>query len=125
MTDALAPPLILIIDDEDYFTELIATTLNLDGYTTTMAFNGQTGLELARSVPAKLLIVDIMLPQQSGLELVEQIRALPRHVRTPIILMSAGVVPAWLPPHTVFLPKPFDIGALLDLVARLVWQGGR
>ena len=55
-------PSILVIDDEDYVADMIATILRLEHYAVYVAYNGRAGLELARQHPLDLVIADMMLP---------------------------------------------------------------
>ena len=109
-------PAVLVIDDEDYVADMIATALGLEGYTVHVAYNGQDGLERAQSMVVDLVIVDIMMPYMSGEDLAERLRAEPHLRSVPIIMISAGARPRRLLEDVVFLPKPFDIDRILALV---------
>lgn len=120
MVDATTKPsaaTILVIDDEDYVTDMVANALELEGYSTQVAYNGRAGLALAQKVPADLIIIDIMMPYLNGITLMQQLRELDSTAHVPIILISAGAVPSKLPSGVIFLPKPFDLDGLLTLVA--------
>lgn len=115
---------VLVIDDEDYVADMIASALEIEGYTTFVSYNGRDGLSQARELRVDLVIVDIMLPYISGVALVEQMRTM-EHLRTvPIVLISAGARPRSTMPNTTFVPKPFDMGALLELVAQRIATEG-
>ena len=114
--DGQAKPAVLVIDDEDYVADMIATALSLEGYAVHVAYNGQEGLDRARSLAVDLAIVDIMMPYMSGEDLAERLRAEPHLRSVPIIMISAGARPRRLLEDVTFLPKPFDIDRLLALV---------
>ena len=114
--DGQAKPAVLVIDDEDYVADMIATALSLEGYAVHVAYNGQEGLDRARSLAVDLAIVDIMMPYMSGEDLAERLRAEPHLRSVPIIMISAGARPCRLLEDVTFLPKPFDIDRLLALV---------
>lgn len=123
--DARPKPMVLVIDDEDYVGDMIATVLRLEGYATRVAYNGREGLELALGAAADLLIVDIMMPYLSGPRLIAELRAARAgQPDTPAILISAGAKPADELPGVAFLAKPFDVNVLMDLVALLIGPGG-
>ncbi len=109
-------PTVLIVDDEDYVADLIATVLQLEGLTVYTAYNGREGLRYARQHPISLLIIDIMMPYISGVELVQQIRQLYPDQPIPAILISAGARPDHMLPQMQFMPKPFDLDELLELI---------
>lgn len=77
---------ILIIEDEEKIARFIELELSYEGYTTTKAFDGRTGLELAETGEFDLILLDIMLPQLSGMEVLRRIR---RTSSVPIIMLTA------------------------------------
>lgn len=110
---------VLVIDDEDYVADMVATVLNLEGYKVHVAYNGRDGLATAQHITVDLMIIDIMMPYLSGPALVEKLR-ISHHTRdTPIILISAGAQPV-RKEKVAFLAKPFDMDVLLDLVATTI-----
>lgn len=105
---------VLVIDDEDYVADMIASALDMEGYTVHVAYNGREGLHSAQSIRADLIVVDIMMPYISGEELIDLIRADGHHDATPIILISAGARPRRQWPDVTFIAKPFELNNLLD-----------
>lgn len=77
---------ILIIEDEDTYREALAFALERDGYTVTEAADGQGGLTQALSGRFDLILLDLMLPGISGMDICATIR---RHHNTPIIMVTA------------------------------------
>jgi DNA-binding response OmpR family regulator len=109
-------PTILVIDDEDYVADMLAMALDIEGYTVHVAYNGRQGLDSARSFPADLVIIDIMMPYLSGEQLAEQLRQQDPMRDVPIIMISAGARPLFQLRDTTFVRKPFDLEHMLDLV---------
>jgi formate/nitrite transporter len=66
---------ILVIDDEEIVGESLRKTFKGDGYEIETAHNGQEGLQKARRKPFDLMIVDLKMPDISGLEVIKQIKA--------------------------------------------------
>lgn len=117
-------PSVLVVDDEDYVADMIASALEIEGYRTFVSYNGRDGLIQARELRVDLVIIDIMLPYINGIELVAQLRTMD-HLRTvPIVLISAGARPRQSQPHTTFVPKPFDMNDMLQLVERKINEKG-
>ncbi len=59
---------ILVIDDQDRFREMLCEMLKKAGYETVAASDGKEGVELYRKQPTDLVITDIIMPRQEGME---------------------------------------------------------
>lgn len=79
---------ILLIDDDNPLREVLATTLSNAGHIVMQAADGRTGVELFRIEPADLVITDIIMPGQEGIETIVQFRH--EVPDLPIIAMSGG-----------------------------------
>ncbi|MCL4846012.1 MAG: response regulator transcription factor [Acidobacteria bacterium] len=107
---------ILVIDDEPQMLLGLRDNLELDGYEVVTATDGEEGLHLARSTRPDLVILDLMLPRRSGLDVCRELRA---HADpTPIIMLTARsqetdkVLGLELGADD-YLTKPFSISELL------------
>ncbi len=78
---------ILVIEDDPSILRGLQLNLTMEGYLVRSATDGQTGLELARSENADLLVVDVMLPKLGGLEIIREVREQDPDV--PILVLSA------------------------------------
>lgn len=111
---------ILIADDEEFIVDLLATLLEDEQYRVLRAYDGEQALRAAQRENPQLIITDIMMPKLSGTELAARVRAREEGTTpTPIILMSAVKQPVAIP-NTIYLPKPFDIDHVLELVTLLL-----
>ncbi|MDP9313944.1 MAG: response regulator [Chloroflexota bacterium] len=119
------PPVVLVIDDEDYVADMIASVLELEGMVMHVAYNGHEGLAQAERLSLDLLVIDIMMPYMSGIDLILHVRAHPPMQDLPVILISAGARPQEQLPHVTFVPKPFDMDELVELVVGTIRSGGR
>lgn len=79
-------PQILLVDDDAPFCQLLVEYLGADGLALTVAHSGEAGLHESRSGNFALLILDIMLPDISGLEVLRQIR---RESDLPVMMLTA------------------------------------
>ena len=77
---------ILIIEDDEDIAGFIELELIHEGYQVTIVSNGRQGLEMALTQPWNLILLDIMLPGMSGLEVCRRIRAISQ---VPIIMLTA------------------------------------
>lgn len=106
---------ILIIEDEEKIARFVELELGYEGYTTTKAFDGRTGLELAETGEFDLVLLDVMLPQLSGMEVLRRIR---RTSSVPIIMLTArdsvmDKVSGLDSGASDYITKPFAIEELL------------
>ena len=77
---------ILIIEDDQAIAELERDYLEMDGFETEIATDGDMGLKLACSKEFDLILLDLMLPYKNGFELCREIR---KHKEIPILMVSA------------------------------------
>lgn len=116
---------ILVVDDEEAVVEFVSSLLEESGYRILRAYDGRSAFELARSEHPDLILSDIMMPIMSGLEFCRLVRETPDTARIPVILMTAGRSPDQACPNSIVLPKPFDLTALEETVARKLEQTAR
>lgn len=82
-------PLVLAVDDNEDNLNLINFTLDLFGFAFISAPDGETTLELARSYQPDLILLDIMLPDLDGVELIGMLKQDSRTKEIPIIAVTA------------------------------------
>lgn len=115
---------VLVVDDQDEVRQLIRETLEQAGYEVEEARDGKEGLERYRARSTDLVIMDILMPEQDGLEAIMTLhREFPD---TRVIAMTGGSdtigVLNFLDVAKMFgarrtLQKPFELKVLLDAVA--------
>ncbi|HEY2859931.1 MAG TPA: response regulator [Terracidiphilus sp.] len=88
LQDNLLAPHILVVDDSHTVREMERRLLVRSGYTVTTAQNGAEAWNLLRLNEYDLLISDVDMPQMNGIELVTRVRANPRLIRLPVIILS-------------------------------------
>jgi CheY-like chemotaxis protein len=112
---------ILVVEDNDDVREMMAITLQLEGYKVTTAVNGHEALEKLRSgLKPGLILLDLMMPGMDGWEFRRALQREPsmRDISVVVIsaatgdLLSRAVADA-------YLPKPIDMDQLLDVVSEL------
>ena len=77
---------ILLVEDEEKLARMVEMELKYEGYQVEKAFDGRTGLERARSGDFDLILLDIMLPQLSGMEVLRRLR---KESSVPVIMLTA------------------------------------
>ena len=83
----MSEKLILIIEDEKPISDILKFNLEKEGYKTTQAFDGEEGLNLAKTNEFDLILLDVMLPKMDGFQVLREVRAL--KINIPIILVTA------------------------------------
>ncbi|WP_263358026.1 sigma-54-dependent transcriptional regulator [Acidicapsa ligni] len=107
---------ILVIDDEAGIRESLEILLTFEGYTVEMAIDGEEGLRTLESRSYDLVLLDLALPGQTGLELLPQIKE--RYPELPVVMITAygtvdNVVEAVRAGAENFVQKPWDNEKLL------------
>lgn len=80
---------ILVIEDDKDIVELVRYNLEKDGFQVAACADGATGLAQVRKSPPDLLILDLMLPKLSGLEICKEIRKDVSLNRLPVLILTA------------------------------------
>lgn len=107
---------ILLVEDEEKLARMVELELRYEGYEVTKAFDGRNGLELAQSGKFDLVLLDIMLPHLSGMEVLRRLRREGNAI--PVIMLTArdNVVDKVLGLDSGaddYVTKPFAIEELL------------
>jgi DNA-binding response OmpR family regulator len=84
-----AGTMILVVEDDQDTRDTLCTMLSSLGYTPLSFPSGKAALEGLKGEPVKLALLDIMMPEMNGYELLEQIRKLPEFSGLPIIMVTA------------------------------------
>ena len=79
---------ILIIEDDPVVANVYRNKLAVEGYQTEVAVDGEAGLKLLATFQPDLIIVDLMLPTISGVDVIRETRSEPASAKTPIIVLS-------------------------------------
>jgi CheY-like chemotaxis protein len=119
-------PNVLIIEDDPATLGLLQEFLTDEGLTTFGTTDPTMGLAQLQTAPPALLLLDLKLPQLSGLDVLDQVRTAPSTAALPIILMSASLnllasqKPDLSDPRTILLQKPIDLDDLLVAIKRFI-----
>ncbi len=111
---------ILVVEDGLALVDVLKTVLTADGHTVTQAYDGQSGLEMARRERPGLIIADQMLPLMTGLELCHTLKEERMEPSIPFLLMTAGNVPVQDACPDAVLRKPFAVEELESMVNSLL-----
>ncbi len=120
------PELILVIEDKKSMAEMLARTLEAEGYRAITAASGEEGVQKALKEKADLVLTDLKLPAMSGLDVLKRLKE--RRPFLPVIMMTAfgsieTAVEAVKAGAYDFLTKPFDTSHLLVLIEKALESG--
>lgn len=115
---------VLVVDDEEDILELLKYNLKKEGYDVKTASNGVKAVEIARSFLPDLVILDIMMPHQDGVETGRQMRQIPELNNTYILFLTARTeeyseVAAFDIGADDYLSKPIKPRALMSRISAL------
>jgi CheY-like chemotaxis protein len=121
---------ILIIEDDQIVANVYRNKLAVEGYTAEVAGDGETGLRVLRTFKPQIILLDLMLPGISGVDVIKEIRAEPEFSKIPIVAFSNTyltnlIQEAWRAGANKCLSKssctPKDV---LDIVRNAIGESG-
>ncbi len=119
------PSKVLVCDNEELLRALVRGALEIGDYEIVEARDGDESVELARSCEPDLIVLDMMMPGRTGLEVLQELRAEPRFAKTPVVMLTARAQAVDRDAATAagadrFLPKPFSPLELVSIVEQLL-----
>jgi DNA-binding response OmpR family regulator len=118
-------PLVLCADDDEDILALVALRLRRAGFAVATAPDGDVAIELARERRPALVVLDVMMPRRTGLEVLADLRSDPALREVKVVLLSARVqdtdVEGGLGAGAdAYVAKPFTAQELVETVERLL-----
>ncbi len=112
---------VLIVDDEENIRIVLAYTLRLNGFEVYLAKDGLTGLEIAREKKPDVIVLDWMMPEMDGLEVLSELENDEGTKEIPVIMLTAkgmmlDVGQALYHGATDYILKPFEPDELVEIV---------
>src|SRR5581483_12259513 len=109
---------VLVFEDERALTEVLSYNLQREGYETIVAHDGQEGLRKAQTLLPDLILLDLMLPVMSGLEVCRELKAGERTRDIPIVMLTAKAeetdqVVGFSLGADDYVTKPFSVKVLM------------
>lgn len=119
---------VLLVEDNEQNRDMLGRRLRKRGYTVEEAVDGRQGVDMALQAQPDLILMDISLPEMSGLEATQAIRADEAGRTMPIIALTAHAmqsdrIEALQAGCDEFLAKPVDLPVLLETMQRLLESG--
>jgi len=125
---------VLVVDDELDIRVFLTTLLETSGYKPLTAEDGQQGLDAARKHKPALIIMDIMMPKESGIYMYRELRKDPELKDKPVIIVSALSKKTFfhsqklldeyeggqVPEPSAYIEKPPEAQELLEIIQRIL-----
>lgn len=118
-------PKILVIEDERNIQKLVRVNLTASGYKVIVAANGEEGLKLAQLECPDLVILDLMMPDMSGWDVLAVLQADQKLQKVPVVIVTAAVREldedkARRMGAVGYLAKPFSTDELMSSVKHVL-----
>ena len=85
----MAKDKILLVEDERSLTDVLAYNLERDGYEVFVAHEGKEGLRKAQTILPDVVILDLMLPGMSGLDICKELKSNPKTANLPVLMLTS------------------------------------
>jgi len=108
---------VLAIEDEEHIRKILEYNLRLDGFDVHLAEDGRSGLEVARRIKPDVILLDWMLPEMTGLEVLSELKCDEKTQDIPVFMltakaMSGDLAQALREGADDYITKPFNPGEL-------------
>jgi len=116
---------ILVVDDDEHIQKSLSQYLEMEDFEVEVASSGQEALDRAALQAFDLVLLDIMMPEMDGFEVVESLRAQEATSRVPIILLTArgqdtDVLKGYHLGVSSYLTKPFNLDELVETIREVL-----
>ena len=116
-------PRILVVDDTPALLDVIRRCLEAEGYRVRTCLESRYAVRMAREEPPDVIMLDVVMPEVSGWEVLAELRSDPAFRLTPVIVCTAYVAEAMgrlselqgPDQHLGLLPKPFELEELIEV----------
>ena len=115
---------ILIAEDDGALRELLRVILGREGFSATLAADGEEAVKLLKDEPFELMLLDLMMPRKNGFEVLDLLAHQP-DLRPRFVLLMTAATDQFLEPALHYdvqgvLRKPFDVRELTRMIRALV-----
>jgi len=119
---------IIVIDDDPHIVTFLTVLLEDNGYAVISAENGKVGLDMTRAERPDMILLDITMPEKSGVKFYREVRDDEDLKKIPVVMVTGVTVDfkkfistrRQVPPPDGYITKPVDRQELLDTIAQLL-----
>lgn len=122
-------PLVLVIDDDETISELLRAALVKAKYKPILAYDGFEGEEMARCAKPIAIILDWIMPQKSGIDVLQALKCDQKTQHIPIMMltskrMTSDVLTAVQSGAAEYVVKPFEMSEFITRFHKMMYQFG-
>ena len=119
------PKKIIIVEDQLDIADMLEEMLSIDGYQVIKIYSSTSALSVIRAEKPDAVLLDIMMPDVSGLEVLRFMQREPNLRQIPVVIVSARTLPEDIRTGleagaTAYLTKPVSVGTLRETVAEVI-----
>ncbi len=116
---------LLVVEDDDATLRMLLLALRVDGHDVEGLTDGSTALARLSSAAVDLVLLDVMLPDVDGIEVLTRLRRSPGWERAKVVILTAlggdrDIWRGWSAGADYYLTKPFDLEQLRQVTGRLL-----
>jgi DNA-binding response OmpR family regulator len=116
---------VLIVEDEPFIVEALSFLLKREGLQVSVFTDGEGCVEHIQSITPNLVILDMMLPNKSGMQILEELRGIDKFANLPVLMLTAkgqkkDRIAAEEAGVSLFMTKPFANKEIIENVHRLL-----
>ena len=120
---------VLVVDDDKTLQLLLRLELSGEGFAVVAASDGTEALAMVAEEPPDVVILDYLMPDMNGIEVLQRLRQMPQAIRTPVILLTGhdlGASERDALEHGAdhYMKKPFEVDTLVARVRAAVDRSG-
>lgn len=117
--------LILIVDDEEHILNSLKIYLGMEGFETATADRGEKALSLMKEVKPSLILLDVMMPEMDGFEVLDSIRKDPDLKDIPVVMLTAksqdeDILRGYNEKVSSYMTKPFNLDELVKTINMII-----
>ncbi|BDD89427.1 hypothetical protein DPPLL_37920 [Desulfofustis limnaeus] len=121
--DGSGPPIILVVEDSPTARKVISVVLKREGFGVVEAGSGEDALAVVKTLNPGLILLDVMLPDTTGFDLLPRLRDFDQLAETPVIMLtgrknSTDKLKGLMAGSTEYLTKPFDPQKLTSIIRK-------
>lgn len=112
---------VLVVDDDEHILRSLAQYLELEEFSVRTASGGAQALALVEEEKPDLMVLDVMMPEMDGFEVLENLRRKPETEKLPVIMLTArdqhgDVLKGYQMGVSSYMVKPFNLDELVEVI---------